>query len=77
MTRRRVVAFAQALTMIMLLLPGPHTVGPSSLRAAFEPVETDAVNVFDAAGRGIGCQAGTRRYKGPGLPKDPPWPPGA
>ncbi len=77
MTRRRVVAFAQALTMIMLLLPGPHAVGPSSLRAAFEPVETDAVNVFDAAGRGIGCQAGTRRYKGPGLPKDPPWPPGA
>jgi GH25 family lysozyme M1 (1,4-beta-N-acetylmuramidase) len=40
-------------------------------------VDPDTDQVFDAAGRGIGCQAGIRKYKGPGLPKDPPWPPGA
>jgi GH25 family lysozyme M1 (1,4-beta-N-acetylmuramidase) len=73
----RAVAFAQALTMILLLLPGPGPAAPALARAAFEPAEDEVVNVFDAAGKGIGCQAGTRKYKGPGLPKDPPWPPGA
>ncbi len=77
MTRYRVVALAQALTMIMLLLLGSHLAGPSPVRAAQQPVATDSVNVFDAEGKGIGCRAGTRKYKGPGLPKDPPWPPGA
>ncbi len=77
MTLRRVVAFAQALTMIMLLLPGPQPAGSLRVRAAAEPADAGPVNLFDAAGKGIGCQAGTRKYKGPGLPKDPPWPPGA
>ncbi len=77
MTFRRVVALAQALTMILLLLPGPLLVGPSPVRAALQPAEPDPETVYDAAGKGIGCQAGTRKYKGPGLPKDPPWPPGA
>ena len=63
--------------MILLLAPGPHLVGPSAVVAALQPADTDSVNVFDAAGKGIGCQAGIRKYKGPGLPKDPPWPPGA
>ncbi len=63
--------------MILLLAPGPHLVGPSSVVAALQPADTDSVNIFDAAGRGIGCQAGIRKYNGPGLPKDPPWPPGA
>jgi GH25 family lysozyme M1 (1,4-beta-N-acetylmuramidase) len=77
MPSRRAVAFAQALTMILLLLPGPGPSGPAPVEAAVEPADAPAVNVFDAAGRGIGCQAGTRKYKGPALPKDPPWPPGA
>lgn len=63
--------------MILLLLPGPHLVGPGPVRAARALPEPSAANVFDAAGKGIGCQSGTRKYKGPGLPKDPPWPPGA
>ncbi|MEA2027262.1 MAG: hypothetical protein U9O18_11270, partial [Chloroflexota bacterium] len=71
MTLRRVVALAQALTMILLLAPGPHLVGPSAVVAALQPADSDSVNVFDAAGKGIGCQAGIRKYKGPGLPKDP------
>ena len=77
MTRRRVVAFAQALTMILLLAPGPHPAGPAMVQAAVVPPPPGAVNVFDASGKGTGCQAGTRKYKGPGLPKDPAWPPGA
>jgi lysozyme len=77
MPLRRAVAFAQALTLIMLLLPGPGPAAPALVSAAFQPAEHEAVNVFDAAGKGIGCQAGMRKYKGPGLPKDPPWPPGA
>lgn len=63
--------------MILLLAPGPQQVGPTPVQAAIAPAEPSAVNLFDAAGNGIGCQAGTRKYKGPGLPKDPPWPPGA
>jgi lysozyme len=77
MLLRRVVALAQALTMILLLAPGPHPGGPASVQAAVAPPQLGAVDVFDASGKGIGCQAGTRKYKGPGLPKDPPWPPGA
>jgi lysozyme len=77
MPLRRVVAFAQALTMILLLLPGPGPAAPALVSAAFEPAQVEVVNVFDAAGKGIGCEAGTRKYRGPGLPKDPPWPPGA
>jgi GH25 family lysozyme M1 (1,4-beta-N-acetylmuramidase) len=59
MTLRRVVALAQALAMILLLVPGP----------------SDAP-AFGATGTGIGCQAGTQRYRGPQEPGDPPWPPG-
>ena len=77
MTLRRVVALAQALTMILILAPGPHVVGPSSVRAAIAPAEAGPVRVYDATGRGIGCQAGVRKYNGPKPPKDPPWPPGA
>ena len=33
--------------------------------------------MLDATGKGIGCQSGTRKFKGPREPKDPPWPPGA
>jgi len=77
MTLRRVVALAQALTMIMLLLPGPLPVGPSAVEAALRPAESDPSVVYDAAGKGIGCLPGGKRYKGPTVPKDPPWPPGA
>jgi GH25 family lysozyme M1 (1,4-beta-N-acetylmuramidase) len=77
MTHRRVVALAQALTMIMLLLPGPLSIGPVAVEAALRPAELDAQTVYDAAGKGIGCQPGGSKYKGPGLPKDPPWPPGS
>jgi GH25 family lysozyme M1 (1,4-beta-N-acetylmuramidase) len=77
MTRLRVVALAQALTMSLLLLPGPLATGPSAVEAALRPVEPDPTMVYDAAGKGIGCQSGGRKYRGPGLPKDPPWPPGA
>jgi GH25 family lysozyme M1 (1,4-beta-N-acetylmuramidase) len=78
MPLRRVVALAQALTMILLLAPGLDPVGPALVQAAaVPPRDASATNVFDASGKGIGCQAGTRKYKGPGLPKDPPWPPGA
>ncbi len=63
--------------MILLLAPGPHVVGPASVQAAIAPAEPEAVDVYAAAGKGIGCVVGSRRYKGPGLPKDPPWPPGA
>ncbi len=63
--------------MSLLLLPGPLSIGPAPVHAALRPADPDASTVFDAAGKGIGCQAGTRKYKGPGLPKEPPWPPGA
>jgi GH25 family lysozyme M1 (1,4-beta-N-acetylmuramidase) len=77
MTLRRVVALAQALTMIMLLLPGPFAVGPALVQAALRPAEADPATVYDAQGKGIGCQPSGKKYRGPGLPKDPPWPPGA
>jgi GH25 family lysozyme M1 (1,4-beta-N-acetylmuramidase) len=77
MSLRRVVALAQALTMILLLAPGPHLVGPGSVQAAIAPAEPEAHGVYDAAGKGIGCVVGSRRYKGPREPRDPPWPPGA
>ena len=63
--------------MILLLLPGPLSIGPALVHAARQPADPDSPTILDAAGTGIGCQAGTRKYKGPGLPKDPPWPPGA
>ena len=63
--------------MILLLLPGPFSIGSASVQAALRPAEPGSATIYDAAGKGIGCQAGTRRYRGPGLPKDPPWPPGA
>jgi len=77
MTLRRVVALAQALTMIMLLLPGPFSIGPAAVQAALRAPEPVPHTVYDADGKGIGCQTGGGKYKGPGLPKDPPWPPGA
>lgn len=77
MTLRRVVTLAQALTISMLLLPGPLSVGPAVVEAALRPAEPDARIVYDAEGKGIGCQTGGSKYKAPGLPKDPPWPPGA
>ncbi len=77
MTRRRVVALAQALTMIMLLLPGPLAIGPASVQAALRPVEPAPGVVYDAEGKGIGCQPSGTKYRAPGLPKDPPWPPGS
>jgi len=63
--------------MIMLLLPGPTLFGPASVQAALEPAAPAPSTVFDASGKGIGCQSSSTKYKGPGLPKDPPWPPGA
>ncbi len=77
MTPRRVVALAQALTMSMLLLPGPLSTGPAVVQAALQPADPAPGTVYDAAGKGIGCQPSSGKYKGPGLPKDPPWPPGA
>jgi lysozyme len=77
MTLRRVVALAQAWTMIMLLLPGPPLIGPAVVEAALRPAEPEVTTVVDAEGKGIGCRAGSRKYKGPKLLKDPPWPPGA
>ena len=77
MTLRRVVALAQALTISMLLLPGPLSVGPAVVEAALRPAEPDARIVYDAEGKGIGCQPRGGKYRGPGLPKDPPWPPGS
>ena len=79
MTVRRVVALAQALAMILLLAPGPHHAGPSpALAAVAQPgKDTSSSRAFAATGAGIGCQAGTTRYKGPKEPTDPPWPPGA
>ena len=63
--------------MIMLLLPGPNTFGPALVQAALRSVESEVTTVFDAEGKGIGCQSSSKKYRGPGLPKDPPWPPGA
>jgi len=63
--------------MILLLASGPHVVGPASVQAAIAPAEPEAVGVYDAAGKGIGCVVGSRRYKGPREPRDQPWPPGA
>ena len=77
MTLRRVVALAQASAMIMLLLPGPARFGPVVVEAARQPAVPDAGTVYDVAGKGIGCEPGGGKYRGPGLPKDPPWPPGA
>jgi GH25 family lysozyme M1 (1,4-beta-N-acetylmuramidase) len=77
MTLRRVVALAQALTISMLLLPGPHSTGPALVQAALQPADEAPATVYDAEGKGIGCQPSSQKYKGPGLPKDPPWPPGA
>jgi GH25 family lysozyme M1 (1,4-beta-N-acetylmuramidase) len=77
MTRLRVVALAQALTMTLLLLPGPASFGPAAVHAARRAPEPQVSTVFDQAGKGVGCQTGGGKYKGPGLRKDPPWPPGA
>jgi lysozyme len=77
MTRRRVVALAQALTISMLLLPGPPSLGPPAVDAARRPAEAEPGTVYDAAGKGIGCAPAGGKYKGPGLRKDPPWPPGS
>src|SRR6187401_1059527 len=79
MTFRRIAALAQALTMTMLLLPGPGALGPGSASAALRAPDpgSDATTVFDATGRGIGCQARSARFRGPTSPSDPPWPPGA
>ncbi len=76
MTPRRVVALAQALTMIMLLVPGPQSIGPAPVEAALRPADEGPVTVYDAAGKGIGCQSPRERFRAPGLPNDPPWPPG-
>ena len=63
--------------MSLLLLPGPLSTGPSAVEAARQPVELDPTTIYDAEGKGIGCRGGGKKYRGPGLPKDPPWPPGA
>lgn len=64
--------------MTLLLAPGPDPVGPSSAIAAVRPAgPAPSVNVFDATGKGIGCQTRSSRYQGPKEPEDPPWPPGA
>ena len=63
--------------MIMLLVPGPLSLGPALVQAALQPADAAPVIVYDAEGKGIGCQPSSQKYKGPGLPKDPPWPPGA
>ncbi|MGD8487069.1 MAG: GH25 family lysozyme [Chloroflexota bacterium] len=77
MPRRRAVALAQALTLSLLLLPGLPAVGPATVEAARRPIEPEPSTIYDAAGKGIGCQTGGRTFKGPRLPSDPPWPPGA
>lgn len=63
--------------MILLLLPGLNSIGPASVQAAITPAQPETARSFDAAGKGIGCVSGSRRYKGPREPRDPPWPPGA
>ena len=79
MTVRRVAALAQALTMITLLLPGSELLGPGVAQAALQRLDSDhaSSDVFDATGRGIGCQPRSARFRGPNPPSDPPWPPGA
>ncbi len=79
MTIPRVVALAQALAMIMLLVPGPQATGPVSTLAAIAPPQPGDRSdpVFRTVGSGIGCEAGTDRFKGPRAPGKPPWPPGA
>ncbi|MFV2062172.1 MAG: GH25 family lysozyme, partial [Chloroflexota bacterium] len=77
MTPRRVAAFAQTLALILIFAPGLQLLGASSVQAAIAPAEPRAGTVLDAIGNGIGCQAGTRKFKGPRDPKNPPWPPGA
>ena len=78
MTLRRVAAFAQTLAIVSIILtPGLQPGGPTSARAAIAPADPAADVVFDATGNGIGCQAGSRKFKGPREPRDPPWPPGA
>jgi GH25 family lysozyme M1 (1,4-beta-N-acetylmuramidase) len=79
MTVRRIAALAQALAMTTLLLPGPDVLGPASTWAAVEPPppSSQSTTVFDAAGRGIGCEPRSARFRGPQPPRDPPWPPGA
>ncbi len=63
MTIPRVVALAQALAMIMILVPGIQGSGPAPALAA--------------TGSGVGCETGADRFRGPRSPGDPPWPPGA
>ncbi len=79
MTIPRVVALAQALAMIMILVPGPQATGPALTLAAIAPPQAgDRSNAaFSITGSGIGCEAGTDRFKGPRAPGKPPWPPGA
>jgi lysozyme len=77
MTPRRVVALAQALTMTMLLVPGPIPIGPGPVEAAPQPEQPGVQTLLGAEGTGIGCQTSGTKYRGPGLPKDPPWPPGS
>ena len=79
MTIPRVVALAQALAMIMILVPGPQATGPVPALAAIAPPQPGGRSdpVLSAVGSGIGCEAGTDRFKGPRTPGKPPWPPGA
>jgi GH25 family lysozyme M1 (1,4-beta-N-acetylmuramidase) len=77
MTRRRTVALAQALSMILLLAPWP---GPGDLLRSHilaSAAQSVRDRIVDASGDGVGCRAGTRRFRGPPDPSDPPWPPGA
>ena len=74
MTLRRVVALAQALTMISLLAPGLDLAGPAPVRAAPTPAEQMSADIFDVEGKGFGC-TDPSKFRGPRLPKEPPWPP--
>lgn len=79
MTIPRVVALAQALAMIMLLVPVPPVGGPLPVRAALSPARSSTVSepIANVTGTGIGCEVGKDRFRGPRPPDDPPWPPGS
>jgi GH25 family lysozyme M1 (1,4-beta-N-acetylmuramidase) len=75
MTLLRVVALAQALAMILILVPGLQAAGPTPATAAVDGARPSSERAFAAAGSGIGCVVG-REYHGPRAPGEPPWPPG-
>ena len=79
MTFRRTAVLAQATALLLLLVPGLYPGGSAVSRGAVDP-RVDAARaevVLDAAGKGVGCSVGRRRFKGPRVPGDPPPVPGS